>query len=103
MANEITGINSSKTQHSNDRNVQGAKKDTTGPRAEKSHAAATDKVSLTSTAARLKELEQRLANQPVVDTQRVRNVQSSISDGDYRVDSNRVADKMIAFESSLHK
>jgi negative regulator of flagellin synthesis FlgM len=58
-------------------------------------------VSLTDTAAKLRQLEAQIANQPVVDTQRVESVKKAISDGSFKVDSNRIADKMAAFESLL--
>jgi negative regulator of flagellin synthesis FlgM len=61
----------------------------------------TDSVSLTDTAARLKELEMGLASQPVVDPQRVQTVKNAINDGTFEVDPDSVAEKMIEFETGL--
>lgn len=58
-------------------------------------------VSLTDTAAKLQRLEAQIANQPVVDTQKVENVKKAIADGSFKVDSNRAAEKMAEFESLL--
>lgn len=58
-------------------------------------------VSLTDTAAKLRQLEAQIANQPVVDTQRVESVKKAIADGSFKVDSNRIVEKMAEFESLL--
>lgn len=63
--------------------------------------AQTDTVSLTDEASRLAELERTLANIPVVDAKRVEEIKQAVSDGSYRVDPVRVADKLSAFESAL--
>jgi len=103
MANDITGINSSRSQQSGDRNTVGAKKDSAksseSPAASPSHP--TDKLSLTDTAGRLKALEHQLAQQPEINKNRVDEVQSALTNGDYKVDAERVADKMLAFESAM--
>lgn len=64
-------------------------------------AASADTVSLTVTAARLQHLEENLAALPVVDEQRVEAVRQAIAAGTYRVDADRVADKLLAFEQNL--
>jgi negative regulator of flagellin synthesis FlgM len=66
-----------------------------------SSSGSTQNVSLTDTAAKLRQLEAQIANQPVVDTQRVESVKKAISDGSFKVDSHRVADKMAEFENLL--
>lgn len=58
-------------------------------------------VSLTDTAAKLRQLEAQIANQPVVDTQRVESVKKAIADGSFKVDSNRIAEKMAEIENLL--
>ena len=58
-------------------------------------------VSLTDTAARLQRLEAQIANQPVVDTQRVESVKKAIADGSFNVDAKRIAEKLADFESQL--
>lgn len=60
-----------------------------------------NEVSLTDTAAKLRELEAKIANQPVVDTKRVEGIKKAISEGTYQVNASRTADKMASFESLL--
>ncbi len=103
---EISGPNSRKAELKTDKSASSAVKSTTsGTNAKASTSSGqqgqTDKISLTDTAARLKELEMGLASQPVVDTQRVQSVQSAINDGTFEVDPDSVAEKMIEFETGL--
>ena len=61
-----------------------------------------DTVSLTGTAASLRQLESRLAALPVVDLQRTESIKNAIVDGRFTIDPVRVADKLLRFESMLH-
>lgn len=61
-----------------------------------------DKVTLTDTAAKLKALEMDLTKQPVVDGKKVKDVQTSIQSGHYKMNPERIADKMINFESAFN-
>lgn len=63
--------------------------------------APTDTVSLTDTAARLRELEALLANTPAVDDARVEALRQAIAEGRYSVDSVHVADKLMTLERDL--
>ena len=58
-------------------------------------------LSLTDTAAKLRQLEAQVANQPVVDSQRVDSVKKALADGSFSIDSNRIAEKMAQFEKLL--
>jgi len=60
-----------------------------------------DKVSLTEMAAGLKALEKSLADVPEVDKKRVESIKEAVTNGTYQVNANRVADKLIRFESML--
>lgn len=60
-----------------------------------------DKLSLTSTAVQLKALEDQIAELPVVDTQRVQEVQRSLATGSFQIDPAQVADKLLSFEAGL--
>ena len=60
-----------------------------------------DKVSLTNEAAQLKALESQISSLPVVDTDRVNEVQRVIATGEFTVDPGRVAEKMLQFEAGL--
>ena len=101
---DIKGSNSSKPHASNDQRVKGSAKSPleNEDQTKGSTSSPSDKVSLTNTAARLKELEKGLTNQPVVDSDRVRDVRGSINDGSFRIDPDHVADKLIDFESDLN-
>jgi len=61
----------------------------------------TDRVKLTDTAEKLRALEEQVAHQPVVDSQRVASVKKAIADGTFQVNVNRTAEKMIALENML--
>jgi negative regulator of flagellin synthesis FlgM len=60
-----------------------------------------DHVSLTSSAALLKELEKEIAQLPVVDTRRVDEVQRSLATGSFKVNAPQVADKLMQLELIL--
>jgi len=104
---EISGPNSRKPEMKSDK-VASSNTNQTGTGAVTKSAGSasgqsgqTDSVSLTDTAARLKELEMGLASQPVVDPQRVQTVKNAINDGTFEVDPDSVAEKMIEFETGL--
>ena len=60
-----------------------------------------DTVSLSDGAVQLGKLETTSINAPVVDTQRVEQVKQAIADGSYQVDPEKIADKLMQFESML--
>ncbi len=60
--------------------------------------APTDQVSLTASAALLKELEKEIVQLPVVDTGRVEAVQRAIATATFQIDPPRVADKLLQLE-----
>ncbi len=101
MPIEINGLNSQRTQQGTTRQLRKSDRaggNDAGPAATP---AATDAVTLTDTAARLREIERSLASQPVVDTARVQAVETSIRNGEYRVEPERVADKIIELEDAM--
>lgn len=105
MPHDITGINSNKSSQVGDRAVSSVKKsDDSKNTSEAGNATSSsmDKVTLTDTAAKLKALESELTNQPMVDDSKVQNMQSSIQNGSYKMDPERIADKMINFESAFN-
>ena len=60
-----------------------------------------DHVTLTSSARSLQKIEEAIAQTPVVNSSKVAAVKQAISSGTYQVDSSRVADKLLQFESGL--
>lgn len=102
--NDITNINSNRSQLSSNQSssVKGrneAKQDNQNA----TSSAEGDRVTLTNTASRLQNIEQQLSNASSIDSARVAEVQSAISNGDYNVDADRIADKMLAFEDFMNK
>lgn len=61
-------------------------------------AAPEGQVKLSAQAQQLQAVEERLRELPVVDSERVAQIRQAISDGSYNVDSDRIADKLLALE-----
>lgn len=99
--NDITNINSNRAQlNSNQSSSVKSRNEAKQENNTESTSSIGDRVTLTNTASRLRDIEQQLSNTSSVDNARVAEVQSAISSGDYNVDSDRIADKMLAFEDS---
>lgn len=62
---------------------------------------AADQVSLTPTAQQLRSLEQTVAAQPVVDTQKVNAVKEALANGSFEINPDRIAGKMMSLERAL--
>jgi negative regulator of flagellin synthesis FlgM len=62
-----------------------------------------DTVTLTDTAARLRNLQETLATLPVVDSGRVESLQRAIANGSFEIDTQRVAEKLFTFEFDLQR
>jgi len=60
-----------------------------------------DQVTLTGSAITLQKLGEAVANAPVVNTQKVATVKTSVQNGTYKIDAGRVADKILQFENGL--
>jgi len=104
--NDITNINSNRAQlNSNQSSSVKSKNEAKQSSGDESSAAASaaDRVTLTNTASRLQDIEQKLSNASSIDNARVAEVQSAISNGEYNVDANKIADKMLAFEDFMVK
>jgi negative regulator of flagellin synthesis FlgM len=64
-------------------------------------AARGDTVTLTESARQLQRLEDAVAASPVTDSQRVQALKETIARGEYQVNAERVADKIIQSEREL--
>jgi len=62
-----------------------------------------DQVSITPSAAKLQAVEQKIAALPVVDQVRVDKLKSAVESGQYQIDTKRIAEKFLQFESELYK
>lgn len=98
--NNITGLPSTQTPRSTE-GTQVGRDEPTASQSETGRPSSVDTVSLSDTASRMHSLQNTLAELPVVDSQRVADIQQSIDDGTFEIDSNRVAEKMLGFESDL--
>lgn len=72
-----------------------------GQAADAADKAVADAVRLTDTASQLKRIESRLASVPDVDQARVDAMRARLARGDYRVDAERLAERLARFERSL--
>ena len=104
MANDISGINSNRPQLSSNRSgATTTQNEAAGYSANESSTNNSDRVSLTSTASKLKSIEQQLASSSPIDRSRVQAVQTALANGEYNVDAGRIADKLMSFENFMNK
>ena len=102
--NDITNINSNRSQLSSNQSSSVKSRNEAKQENQSATPSSTgDRVTLTNTASRLQNIEQQLSNASSIDSARVAQVQSAISNGDYNVDADRIADKMLAFEDFMNK
>jgi negative regulator of flagellin synthesis FlgM len=60
-----------------------------------------DHVTLTTSARSLQKLSEAVAQAPVVNAAKVASVKQALNNGTYKVDSGRIADKILQFENGL--
>ncbi len=87
-----------KTGDTSDRSPPDGDQAGTQKRADKTKKAQTNDI-----IARLEELETRLKDDLPIDTQRINDMKNAIANGEYQVDAESIANKMIDFESLLKK
>lgn len=102
--NDITNINSNRSQlNSNQSGSVKSRNEASQSSQNETSSSSADRVTLTNAASRLQNIEQQLSKASSIDDARVAEVQSAISSGDYSIDSDRIADKMLAFEDFMNK
>lgn len=65
------------------------------PKAEASPGGGGEKVELSSLSSRLQQMEETIANTPVVDSAKVDEIKQAMSEGRFKVDTEKVADGLI--------
>lgn len=107
MSIDITGLPRNKATNERTGQVKQAKGDNDNPASssdaaqESGSPATADTVSLTGTAAKLRQLEAALSELPAADTDRIDAVKRAVANGTYEIDPHRIAAKMLDFERSL--
>ena len=103
MSNDITSIYSNRAQVRSNQAGNTAPDNSASPDSNKSSAnSSADRLTLTNTASRMRDIEQKLSSASPVDTDRVQQMQSAIANGQYQVNPERIADKMMSFESLMN-
>ncbi|MBE0487130.1 flagellar biosynthesis anti-sigma factor FlgM [Marinobacter sp.] len=66
-----------------------------------SPAARGESVSLSNQAKNLKQLEQKLGDYPEMDDDRIAQIRSALEDGSYKIDAEKLAQKMLEMDKSI--
>lgn len=105
MTDVIKNVNTNQVSGSNVKSTSLPAKDSdkasSSNKAESATVASNDQVELTSTAQKLDEVVASLANEPVVDRQKVEAVKQALADGQYQIDSSNIAQKLIEIDELL--
>jgi negative regulator of flagellin synthesis FlgM len=100
MSIKIKGA-SSKLKQTGSSKSSGAGKNAKSPSATTVGVSNDDSVELTETASRLQQIEQALSNIPIVDDARVESISQAIGTGQYQIDNEKIADRIITSEEGL--
>ncbi|MDC0663350.1 flagellar biosynthesis anti-sigma factor FlgM [Marinobacter sp. SS21] len=60
-----------------------------------------ENVKLSSQAKELKQLEQRLSSYPETDDDRIEQIKAALADGSYKIDAEKLAQKMLEMDESI--
>ena len=97
----IKGTDSSPVESGGTRAVEGVRRSTPVTSGDKPAQSGADSVHITDSARQLASLEQAIREVPEVDTQRVAVLQQSIERGQYRIDAERIADRLLQLEGDI--
>ena len=101
MSLDINGISPSKVHSPKDDSQLKQAVEQQPAKSETAKSSVTDTVSLSENAVLLGKVDNSSIAAPVVDAKRVEQVKQAISDGTFKVDAEKVADKLMKFESIL--
>ncbi|WP_297794598.1 flagellar biosynthesis anti-sigma factor FlgM [uncultured Marinobacter sp.] len=81
----------------------GSTQNTQAPEQAKSQAqgARGENVNLSSQAKNLKQLEQKLGDYPEMDDGRIEQIRAALADGSYKIDAEKLAQKMLEMDESI--
>jgi len=102
MAIDIRNVNTSAGRTAQSKNSGKVSSEGSGPSGNAS-ATAQDAVNLTGQAQQIDKIVSRLKDLPVSNESRVAEIKEAIANGEYQVDADRVASKLIDFESGMRK
>lgn len=98
MPNKIDGVGQRPVQVTG-RDAKPQRPETDKPQQENT----VDTVQLTDSAKQLRQLEEILANQPVTDAKRVEEIKEAIASGEYEINPERIAEKLLQLDKELGK
>lgn len=101
MTIEINNMTSLKVPVSSDEAKLDRATEQTPAQQESGKSSTSDTVSLSENAVQLGKLESSVVSMPVSDTQRIEQVKQAIMDGSYKIDPEKVAEKLMQFEAIL--
>ncbi|PHR48471.1 flagellar biosynthesis anti-sigma factor FlgM [Cycloclasticus sp.] len=95
-------INIKKTGHKSAQSPVNKANNTKSSAKKATKTADSDSIDLTENASKLQQIEQSLQDIPVIDTGRVEAISQSIEEGQYNIDNEKIADRIIKSETALH-
>jgi len=103
MSLDINGLSTPKVQAPTDDSQLKQSAEQQQPKTETGQSATSDTVSLSDNAMQLGKLDNSAIaiSAPVVDTQRVEQIKQAIASGNYEVNAEKVAERVMQFESIL--
>ena len=105
MAIDLTGLSSTQNNGGRGNKVNNEQRNTTGPTGGSDGAqpsvnqAPVDTVKISEAAMAVQSAAKELQSEPEVNSDRVAELKAAIDSGEYKVNAERVADRMLAFES----
>lgn len=92
-------VNTQRTTAEKPASTQNAKQ--AAPEQVKAESARGENVNLSSQAKNLKQLEQKLGDYPEMDDDRIEQIRSALENGTYKIDAEKVAQKMLEMDKSI--
>ncbi|MGO1462952.1 MAG: flagellar biosynthesis anti-sigma factor FlgM [Marinobacter sp.] len=94
-------VNTQRTTADKLANTQGARQTAPEQTNAKAEGARGENVNLSSQARNLKQLEQKLGDYPEMDDDRIEQIRSQLENGTYKIDAEKLAQKMLDMDKSI--